>query len=283
MHTRGPSIVARTLSKPVPTGPGGALWQYHPRSDRHAKAACWAMILDLLENCPRLREDLRTGHTGFGVDHAMADATQGLRKQVDLVIGSPQRGRRPGPTLHELAERWRVELSQDDHAVLADLPALRETLVGRVRIGIMVKACMTEHVKALSRVQAELDATHQAIHGAEPTAIAVAYVVVNAAPTFLSPGRTDGAGRPTVTKHRGQPEVTSRVLARLQSLVGSESARAAGFDALAVSVIDLRNDGVTPVAVLADPPAPQETSPQCYDRMIRRAAALYEARCADDR
>ena len=56
----GPRILARTMSVPT-AGAGkpfrfGNLWQYHSRSDRHSKVACWGLVLDLLGDCPLLRD-----------------------------------------------------------------------------------------------------------------------------------------------------------------------------------------------------------------------------------
>jgi hypothetical protein len=42
-------ILVRTLSTPVPIGPSKTPWQYHSRSDRHSKIACWGILFDLLD------------------------------------------------------------------------------------------------------------------------------------------------------------------------------------------------------------------------------------------
>ncbi len=50
-----------------------------------------------------------------------------------------------------------------------------------------------------------------------------------------------------------------------------------GFDALAIVLIDCKNDG-SPIAVHKGPPAPQPGDIFEYDGMVRRVAHLYEAR-----
>ena len=65
----GESIVARTLQTPRVKDKAGNVWQYHSRSDRHSKVACWAILFDLLRTSPLLREHAAVGKVGFGINH----------------------------------------------------------------------------------------------------------------------------------------------------------------------------------------------------------------------
>ncbi|MGH3182596.1 MAG: hypothetical protein ACRDOE_11920, partial [Streptosporangiaceae bacterium] len=45
----------------------GNIWQYHPRSDRHSKVACWAAFFDLLTTSALLRRHVAEGKVIFGL------------------------------------------------------------------------------------------------------------------------------------------------------------------------------------------------------------------------
>ena len=91
MSMFGPDILVRTLSKAT-TGTGnsrfahGNVWQYHSRSDRHSKVACWALVFDLLRHCALLREHASSGRVGLGINHEMQDFRNRKRKNLDLVV-----------------------------------------------------------------------------------------------------------------------------------------------------------------------------------------------------
>ena len=91
MTMHGPEILVRTLSKAT-SGTGssrfayGNRWQYHSRSDRHSKIACWALMFDLLRHCALLRDHAATGRVGMGINHEMHDFRNRKRKNLDLVI-----------------------------------------------------------------------------------------------------------------------------------------------------------------------------------------------------
>ena len=74
---RGPDIVFRTLSRPGMRDSFGNPWQYHSRSDRHSKLACWCMLFDLLLESPVLVGNVARGLVGFGLNHEMRDFRTG--------------------------------------------------------------------------------------------------------------------------------------------------------------------------------------------------------------
>ena len=101
-------------------------------------------------------------------------------------------------------------------------------------------------------------------------AIAVGFVMVNMAKTFVSPT----AKQPTL--HR-QPDVTEKVIEKMKELPRRSSIREDGFDALAIVVVECANDG-KPVRLVKGPPAPPVGDIFNYEMMIQRLAGLYEAR-----
>jgi hypothetical protein len=73
-------ILVRTLSTPVPIGPSKTPWQYHSRSDRHSKIACWGVLFDLLQTSSLLQAHVADGKTFFGVNHTMRDFVHNKEK-----------------------------------------------------------------------------------------------------------------------------------------------------------------------------------------------------------
>src|SRR5437016_2120297 len=80
---RGPEILARTMTVPAERGASNARWQYHSRSDRHSKVACWTMLFDLLSECDAIRVRAEEGGVGFGINFVMVGP---INKTLDLVL-----------------------------------------------------------------------------------------------------------------------------------------------------------------------------------------------------
>jgi len=280
---RGPGIIVRTLSVPSIPAKSGSLWQYHPRSDRHSKVACWAIVFDLVSHCALFRRHIEQGQVVFGVNHKMGDFRTGREKALDLVVCTPGTGTSgaPTPTLAMLANKWAIELVEDEKMSLGRLPDLRQGPVGSVRLALEAKACMTAHVKALPRLHDELNSSHLAIHGSSDHAIAAGFVMINLAATFISPdlNKLDLPERArSVSKHK-QPNDTSRVLDKMREIPRRSAPGSVGFDALGIVVVEAANDG-TAVQLVKTPPAPPVNDLFHYDSMIRRIANLYETRFA---
>lgn len=277
MH--GPEILVRSLSRPaIPLKGTSHLWQYHSRSDRHSKIACWGILLDLLQHSAVLRQHFSDGTVAFGLNHEMRDFRVNRRKRLDLVVCTPREGG-AGRTLDDLIPGYGIELSREEMALLANLPTAREAPVGAVRIALEAKACMTAHVKALPRLYDELNSSHLTVHGAANHAVAVGLSMINFADTFVSTdiNKADPAVvRPVVTKH-SQPQVTRRVLDKLHELPRRTRSTEEGFDAFGIVVVDCRNDG-SPVRLIRHPPAPQPGEIYEYAAMIRKAISEYESR-----
>jgi hypothetical protein len=278
----GPDIVAHTLSWPAIPDKFGNVWQYHPRSDRHSKVACWAVFFDLLQNSALLRRHVTDGKVVFGVNHEMSDFKTRRRKKLDLVVARPGTTPTGGTagrarTITELGGKIGVRLSPQQQANLAALPPAVEGPVGSVLIALEAKATMTEHGKARPRLYDELNSSHLTIHGAADQAIAVGFVMLNAASTFISPDRNkfDLSTQPPILNEHKQPAATEVVEAKVRELPRRTRPGEEGFDSLGIVVVHCRNDG-TPITVVSGPPAPTPNDLFHYDSMIRRAVQQYD-------
>lgn len=261
-------------------GSSGVAWQYHSRSDRHSKVACWGVMLDLLATSGLLRDHVASGKAVFGVNHSMHDFVNDQRKDLDLVVARPDQGRehRAPRTFAELGEHYGVVSNDDVHRQLGKLPEAIEGPVGSVLIALEAKACMTEHTKARPRLYDELNSSHQIVHSSTNQALAVGLVMVNAAEEFLSPGRNAALlhGAPEVVNHHRQPDALQATLDKVHQLPRRSDQSERGYDGLGIVVVDMRNDG-TPVRLVTDPPAPLPGELFHYDSMIRRVAAEYDS------
>jgi hypothetical protein len=275
----GPEIVARTISATSIPDQYGNAWQYHSRSDRHSKAACWAVAFDLLQRSSVLRRHIREAKVVLGVNHEMRDFQQNRAKNLDLVISRPANGsvgRRR--SFAELAEEWEIVLTQTQRDALDRLPTAREAPVGAVLAALEAKATMTAHTKAAPRLHDELTSSHATVHGASSQALAVGFVMVNAAEEFLSPDSNKfdlSQHAPRVNRHK-QPKDAEKVLNKVLDIPRRAGPGALGFDAVGAVVVDARNDG-SPVKVVFDPPAPKQGDLLHYGQMIQRMVQGYEA------
>lgn len=143
--------------------------------------------------------------------------------------------------------------------------------VFEVAIALEAKACMTEHLKSIPRLHAEILATGYLAKKAAPRCITVSYTLVNAAPEFFSPG----ALRRTI---HTQPSDARRVVDMLRTAIPlARDVKDLGYDVIGVTVVDCRNDG-SPVEVVTVPPAPTTAEHHHYERMIRSICSEYRAR-----
>jgi len=283
---RGPAILARSLSQPSERPDKfGNRWQYHPRSDRHSKIACWATLFDLIKSCALFREHIETSAIGFGINHEMRDFRANKKKNLDLVISTPGTGEigfKGSETFVDLVAAYGIELTNEERRQLARYPELRRRPVGTVHLALEAKATMTEHVKALPRLHDELNSSHLTVHGSSDFAIAAGFTMVNLAATFVSPTRNLrclSEAAPTVTNHR-QPRVTERTLEKIREIPRRTNVGEVGFDAIGIVVIELANDG-SPAVIVNSPPAPRPSDLFHYDQMIRRIQSTYEGRFAN--
>lgn len=274
----GPGIIVRTLSMPAVPDKFGNLWQYHSRSDRHSKIACWAILFDLLQRSSLLAAHAAADKVTFGINRQMRDWRTNRPKDLDLVISRPGTGQfsRPPATMHDLALRWGLRLTSDQQDRLAHLAPLREGTAGNVLVALEAKATMTAHIAALPRLFDELTSSYSTVHGDTQQALAVGFALVNAAATFISADRNkyDLAERhPTVNDH--PPHAATRTVAKLREINRRTGPGTDGFDALGIMLVSMRNDG-SPVTLLTGPPAPADDDVDSYTRMIGRIVQAYD-------
>jgi len=279
---RGPDILVRSLSHPGVADKYGNNWQYHSRSDRHSKIACWGILFDLLEVCPLLRSHIERGAVGFGINHLMRDFKTARKKDLDLVICTPGSGKAKAKTFQELVGDYKIVLKGDEQAQLDGYPELNRVPVGSVHLALEAKACMTAHIKALPRLYDELNSSHLAIHGSSDYCIAAGFTMVNLADSFISSdlNKFDLNTYPTrVSEHR-QPDYCVRAVEKICEIPRRSHTGAEGFDALGIVVVECRNDHSS-VKLVSKPPAPSADEIFHYDQLIRRIAHIYENRFAN--
>ncbi len=276
---RGPPIIARSLSVPRQIGPDGGQWQYHSRSDTHSKVACWAIMFDLLSTSSLLREHVADGKVSFAINRKMNNWQTGRSKNLDLVVARASGESKSRPvSLRQLAERYDIRLTDAESSVLDGLPVSPAGTAGStVLVALEAKACMTAHMKARPRLFDELDASHSTVHGDNNNALAVGFAMVNHADRFVSP--VNQVGNEIRYNQHKQPSDTIKVIEKLREINRRPGPHAgqSGFDAFGIMVVELVNDGVSPMRIVTEPPAPQHDNDFFYDRMIVRTAHLYDS------
>ncbi len=276
----GPQILVRTLSEETREDRCGNKWQYHSRSDHHSKVACWGVVFDLLVTNPLLRRHVEAGVVCFGINHEMRDFSNDRKKNLDLVLCTPN-GEKSNETLASLATGYGIVLTDAEQEILNDLPCLKRAPVGSVLLALEAKACMTAHQRALPRLYDELNSSHLTVHGASEQAVAVGFTMINVAGEYLSPdlNKKDRYSDP-VWSHHKQPRDAQLAIDKIKQLPRRAKVGDVGYDALSVVVIDMRNDG-TPVSLIQNNPAPQLGDIYHYDSMLSRLSGIYATRFKD--
>jgi len=276
----GEAILARTIQATDVRDKSRNAWQYHSRSDRHSKAACWAITFDLMRICPLLRTHAAQKKVGFGINHELRDFQNGKKKDLDLVLSVGAVAASEPTTLETYGREVGIVLEPREIAELADLPELHRGEVSNVLMALEAKACMTAHVRALPRLFSELDSSHQTIHGDTNGAIAGGFVMINTSSEFVSSDLNKGRLRPgkaIVSKHK-QPADALRTLNTIKELPRRSDERGRGFDAIGVTMIECRNDG-SPVAI--DAALNAQVDPYLrYEELVKRLAHLYATKFA---
>jgi hypothetical protein len=266
------------LSQPAVPDKFGNLWQYHSRSDRHSKVACWAILFDLLQHSELFATHAASSKVTFGINRQMRNFRTNRTKNLDLVISRPGPGSlsHPPATMHDLALRWGLRLTSVQQGKLLELAPLTEGTAGNVLVALEAKACMTAHIKALPRLFDELSSSYSTVHGDTRQALAVGFAMINASETFLSAdmNKYDLAERhPTVNNH--PPHAATRTIAKVREIDRRTGSGTEGFDAFGAMLVSMRNDG-SPVSLVTDPPAPRPEDVDSYERMIGRIAQVYD-------
>lgn len=242
---RGEAIIARSIGAASIKDSHGNHWQYHSRSDNHSKIACWAVMFDFLRTSELLRQHVKTGKVGFGINHEMTDFKLNRKKNLDLVLSRAAGAEKGALTFAAYGVNAGIKLSGEETAELAALPLLRTASVSNVLVALEAKACMTEHVKAQPRLYDELASSFQTVHGDTGSAIAAAFVMINCADTFISPDRNRKKvrGKKYVVNTHRQPSAAKTALAKVMKLPRRSNEQGQGFDALGITMVWCRNDG----------------------------------------
>ena len=282
----GLAILARSMSTATSGGQNGKpfkygnRWQYHSRSDRHSKIACWAILFDLLHECALLREHVKADKVAVGINHKMRDFAHNRAKDLDLVICRAVRDSHGNMgTFSDLIGPYTIALDKEEQRRLTELPIVHLALPSSVLVALEAKACMTAFGKARPRLYDELNSSHLTIHGDTDGAIAAGFAMVNIAQTFISPISNHwsfASHEPTITRHR-QPKDAASVVAKLMELPRRARLGEEGFDAFAIALVNCPNDG-SPVTVHTSAPAPAPSDIYEYSQMIGRIAQLYATR-----
>jgi len=259
----------------------GNSWQYHSRSDRHSKIACWALMFDLLKRSDLLRAHAASGKIAIGINHLMRDFARNRAKDLDLVVCLTEPGATTKRDFADLVDDYVIVLTDTEQRQLAALPRAPLAVPSTVLVALEAKACMTEFIKARPRLYDELNSSHLTIHGDTNGAIAAGFVLINTAETFVSPIRNPWSlaeHEAVVSTHR-QPQEMRSMAAKVAELPRRSSTGEAGFDAIAIGVIDCANDG-RPVTVKTEAPGADFPAIFGYDLTIGRLAQLYATRFA---
>lgn len=271
----GPEILANTLSVGTARSKGVELWQYHSRSDSHSKIACWTLLLDVLIECDVVRSHAEKGLLGFGINHVVVGP---INKTLDLVLTrlSPGVSRVGRKTFASLGREYSVRLNAAEQGTLDALPVVHQDLaddVSEVAMAVEAKACMTEHIKSLPRLHAEILATGYLAKRAIPRAIAVSITLVNVSDSFVSP-----SGKGKVNKH-SQPSDANRVLEMLGTAIplARDTHNLIGYDVVGALSVHCKNDG-SPVTIVDGVGAPTRGQHIHYERMVRSICSEYRSR-----
>ncbi len=278
MSMFGEEIIVRSITASRIADKFGNFWQYHSRSDRHSKLACWAVMFDLLRTSSLLQTHVAAGKVGFGINHELRDFRQDRKKNLDLVLCSPESSSEKGISFADYGRVIGIVLSEAEETELAAMPIVCKARVSNVFVAVEAKACMTEHVKAQPRLHDELASSHTTIHGDTNGAIAAAFVMINCADSFVSPDRNRQkvrGGKFIVNRHR-QPSAATAILNKVMKLPRRSDERDLGFDAMGIAMVRCCNDG-SPVVVDAEANA-QVPDIVTYAAFIDRLAHLYSTR-----
>ncbi len=221
-------------------------WIYHPRRGSIGALVVRQFLSDLLRASPMLRRDAEAGRVA--TDLNVGFSSHGRTKTLDCVIGRPAEA---------------VEVASD-----ADHPLRKARLADSI-IAIEVKACMTSHRQANSRLIDELHSSVAVVKSQDQSVIPVAIVIVNVAPAFTNPLNLPGPNKHVPAEiERVFERVVERV--RLDNGSGTEVA----YGGLALVAVDVDNESRFREASRVG----RVPSTHTYERCVGRVASLYERR-----
>jgi hypothetical protein len=221
---------------------------YHPRSDKHSNVLAQAIVDDLVQFCPKIREKASKGQIVYDLNFTLRAGTADWN--VDLVFGPPALG---NPTLP--AERL----------ILREAPS-------NVEIAIEIKAVMTEHRKAVKNRKRDLEAHHEHVHNYNASAIAGGVLVLNASPTFRSPLR------PQLTSHRDPDALVRHCVDQFRAVATRGGPTGYGLEAKCAIIVEVDNVNLSKACYTTTSPAISQGDPLHYDSFIRTVCDHYSRR-----
>lgn len=223
---------------------------------------------DLLTSCQLLREQASRGEAAYGINVKHIWKTTGKAKALDLAVGVPDK-----PELPEAPN----EICQVKNAKgkSGEVLFVGQNALSRLLIACEAKAVMTEHSKSQPRLFDELSSSHEIVHQGDQETIATGIVMVNIAPSFVSPLRQRDASRLHYSVH-DQPRVAARMIQHLRGLRIRDHVGQVGFDAFCTFVVD--TDNQAGCVLHTESPAPQPGDPDHYDTFIQRITRFYTER-----
>ncbi len=219
-------------------------WLYHPRKVDLSGFVSQKFISDLAATSAKFRALADNGKIACDLNVPLAAA--GRNKTMDFVIGLPQ-----------VALRKAENPGQP----------LRKAKLARPLLTIEIKACMTSHRQATTRLVDELTSSVDVVKGVNSEAIAVALVLVNVSSTFTNPLRLPGPN-----KHSDRD--IERLFRRLRERVPLDrgSGRERAYGAVGIDVVSIDNE------TRIESAAPSRFVPEShsYANAVARARALFE-------
>jgi len=219
-------------------------WLYHPRKVDLSGFVRHKFISDLAATSEKFRSLAHDGKIACDLNVPLAAA--GRNKTMDFVIGAPQ-----------------VPLLPAEDAA----QPLRKAKLARPLLTIEIKACMTAHRQATTRLVDELTSSVDVVKGVNPEAIAVALVLVNVSPTFTNPLKLPGPN-----KHSDRD--IERLFRRLRERVPLDrgSGRERAYGAMGIDVVSIDNEALIDTA----DPSRFVPASHSYATAVARARALFE-------
>ena len=221
---------------------------YHSRSNKHSNCFCECLVHDLLRNCADMKEQAAAGRLVYDLNFTIFTGTS--EWNVDLVFGEPPLEMQP---------------PKPDIAIVRTAPST-------VQIAVEMKAVMTEHRKAIKNRKRDLEAHHDHVHRYSSRAIAGGVLLINSAPLFKSPLRSEP------TRHHEPGRLVKHCIDQLRAVATRTSVDSAGLDAKAAIVLDMDNMKPEGFGYAKSPLAPAVGDPMHYDAFVQAICNLYSER-----
>lgn len=199
---------------------------YHLRSNKHSNVLAQAIVKDLIAHCPAVAQKGAAGQIVFDLNHTIMAGTS--EWNVDLVLGPPPL----------------------DVSLPASQGELHQTPPSTVEIAIEIKSVMTEHRKAVKNRKRDLEAHHEHVHNYNNQAVAGGVLVINVAPRFHSPLRSQ------TTEHTDPHKLAGHCISELRSVSARGGTKGYGLEARCAILLALDNISTNNARYRTASPAP---------------------------